>query len=68
MSPEMRAAARGPGAAADAAEPGQRAVAQHCPYCGEEDLYPSQDAPGAWECRYCTRVFTVKFLGMVVTR
>jgi ribosomal protein L37AE/L43A len=36
----------------------------HCPYCGEEDLRPSDAAPGAWECRSCTRVFTVTFVGL----
>ena len=40
-------------------------VVNHCPYCGEEDLRPSEEAPGAWECRACTRVFTVKFVGLL---
>jgi transposase-like protein len=37
----------------------------HCPYCGEEDLRPNEEAPGAWECRSCLRIFTVKFVGLL---
>lgn len=40
-------------------------VVHFCPYCGEEDLHPSQAAPAAWECRSCMRVFTVKFVGLL---
>jgi ribosomal protein L37AE/L43A len=36
----------------------------HCPYCGEEDLRPHGDAHGTWECRACTRVFSLRFLGL----
>jgi transposase-like protein len=45
----------------------------YCPYCGEEDLRPhagpvgadpSSAAHGAWECRSCARVFSVKLLGL----
>jgi hypothetical protein len=56
----------------------ERAVPFHCPYCGEQDLWPfetprssaPQEPPreavhGAWECRGCLRAFTVKMLGMV---
>lgn len=43
----------------------ERAVPFHCPYCGEQDLWPFEDAHGAWECRGCLRAFTVKMLGMV---
>jgi ribosomal protein L37AE/L43A len=43
---------------------GERAVALHCPYCGEEDLRPHEQAHGAWECRGCARVFSVKLLGL----
>jgi hypothetical protein len=53
----------------------ERAVPFHCPYCGEQDLWPfetpgssAQEAPreaGGWECRGCLRAFTVKMLGMV---
>jgi ribosomal protein L37AE/L43A len=35
-----------------------------CPYCGEEDLRPHEDVHGAWECRACARVFSVKLLGL----
>ena len=34
----------------------------HCPYCGEEDLYPREDG---WECRACLRAFSVTVLGQV---
>jgi ribosomal protein L37AE/L43A len=44
----------------------ERLSPMHCPYCGDEDLRPHDDRPGAWECRSCTRVFTVTFIGMVV--
>ncbi len=43
----------------------ERAVPFHCPYCGEQDLWPSEEGHGAWECRGCLRAFTVKMLGMV---
>jgi len=46
----------------------ERAAPFYCPYCGEEDLRPSGERHGAWECRDCTRVFTVRFVGMVVSR
>jgi hypothetical protein len=34
----------------------------HCPYCGEQDLFPREDG---WECRACLRAFAVTFLGQV---
>jgi len=40
----------------------ERAVPFHCPYCGEEDLFPREDG---WECRACLRAFAVTFLGQV---
>lgn len=43
-----------------------RAVPFHCPFCGEEDLRPSEAGHTAWECRSCTRVFEVRLLGLVV--
>lgn len=47
----------------------ERAVPFHCPYCGDDNLWPheSTDAQvlGAWECRSCQRAFTVKMLGML---
>jgi hypothetical protein len=48
---------------------GGRSVPYYCPYCGGEDLRPHEgEPPNAWHCRECTRVFTVTFLGMVVTQ
>jgi ribosomal protein L37AE/L43A len=41
------------------------AVPFHCPYCGEEDLRPHEDAHGAWECHACLRAFSVKFIGLL---
>jgi hypothetical protein len=52
------------GASGIGATPGERAVPYHCPYCAEEDLRPVGATPGAWHCRSCTRMFSVKFLGM----
>jgi hypothetical protein len=42
-----------------------RAAPQYCPYCGEEDLRPHEDVHGAWECRSCARVFSVRFVGLL---
>jgi ribosomal protein L37AE/L43A len=42
-----------------------RAVPYFCPFCGDEDLRPSEEAHGAWECRSCTRVFSVKLVGLL---
>jgi transposase-like protein len=44
-----------------------RAAPLYCPYCGEEDLRPHEASHGAWECRSCGRVFSVKFLGLSST-
>ncbi len=56
----------------------ERAVPYHCPYCGGENLRPHEPSPdvgadrpaghGAWECRECTRVFSVKLIGLVVSQ
>ena len=56
----------------------ERAVPYYCPYCGGEDLRPHEDlrpsrsrpatGHGAWECRECTRVFSVKLIGLVVSQ
>jgi len=56
-------------------------VPYYCPYCGGEDLRPNPADPtelaaapdipkvsNAWECRECTRVFSVTFIGLVVRR
>lgn len=47
-------------------EAGERIVAYYCPYCGGQDLRPHEAVHGAWECRECTRVFSVGFVGMMV--
>ena len=44
----------------------ERAVPFHCPYCGEEDLRPSEASHAAWACGACLRVFTVKLVGLTV--
>ena len=43
----------------------ERAIPFHCPYCGDEDLWPHEGAHGSWECRSCLRAFTLKMLGLV---
>lgn len=43
----------------------ERAAPFHCPYCGEEDLRPSEEGPGAWECASCSRAFRLEFLGLL---
>jgi len=49
-----------------------RAVPFYCPFCGEEDLFPAEDRDagsthGAWHCRGCSRVFTVRLVGLVTS-
>lgn len=46
----------------------ERIVPYYCPFCAGEDLRPHEPRPGAWECRECTRVFTVTLIGLVVKR
>jgi transposase-like protein len=36
----------------------------YCPFCADEDLYPSDQEQSAWECRSCARVFAVRMLGL----
>jgi hypothetical protein len=43
----------------------ERAAPFHCPYCGDEDLRPSEEGQGCWECRSCSRAFHLKFLGLL---
>ncbi|MEW1656023.1 MULTISPECIES: hypothetical protein [unclassified Streptomyces] len=43
----------------------ERAAPFYCPYCGDEDLFPSEEGHGAWECRACSRAFRLKFLGLL---
>lgn len=43
-----------------------RAVPYHCPFCGDEDLWPHEaetgSSHGAWECRSCLRAFTLSMI------
>lgn len=39
---------------------GHQSIA-YCPYCSEENLFPTEQG---WECRSCLRAFNVKFLGL----
>ncbi len=43
----------------------ERGFPVHCPYCGEQDLWPHSEAHGSWECRGCLRAFSLKMLGLV---
>ncbi|MFG2129969.1 hypothetical protein ACGFNV_19485 [Streptomyces sp. NPDC048751] len=43
----------------------ERAAPFYCPYCGDEDLRPSEQNHGAWECAACSRAFQLKFLGLL---
>ncbi|MEW2219184.1 hypothetical protein AB0939_07675 [Streptomyces sp. NPDC006990] len=50
----------------------ERAAPFHCPYCGDEDLRPSElETPrgqgAAWECAACNRAFRLKFLGLLAS-
>ena len=43
-----------------------RGIPFHCPYCGDENLRPSEEVrTGAWECHACLRAFSLKMLGMI---
>jgi transposase-like protein len=44
---------------------GARGIPFHCPYCGDENLRPSEEGHGAWECHACLRAFSLKMLGMI---
>ncbi len=46
---------------------GRRIVPYYCPYCASEDLRPSEEGHGVWECRACARAFAVKFVGLLPT-
>lgn len=48
----------------------ERAAPFYCPYCGDEDLRPSEEeAPrgtgATWECSACNRAFTLAFRGLL---
>ncbi|MGK5733270.1 hypothetical protein [Streptomyces sp. URMC 124] len=45
-----------------------RAAPFYCPYCGDEDLRPSEEGHGAWECAACSRAFRLSFLGLLAQR
>ncbi|SDE00203.1 hypothetical protein SAMN04489747_2248 [Auraticoccus monumenti] len=36
----------------------------HCPYCGEEDLRPSEEHSTGYRCSACARVFSVTLHGI----
>ena len=49
-----------------------RAVPFHCPYCGDENLWPhepeaseSTSGHGQWECRSCLRAFKLTMIGQL---
>ena len=45
-----------------------RAVPFHCPYCGDENLWPHESpeaSHGAWECRSCLRAFKLSMIGQL---
>jgi len=44
---------------------GGHTVPQHCPYCGDDNLFPHGETHGSWECRSCLRAFGVKFVGLL---
>ncbi len=44
---------------------GERAVPFHCPYCGDEELWPHEGPHGSWECRSCLRAFKLQLLGLL---
>lgn len=43
----------------------ERAAPFYCPYCGDEDLRPSEEGHGSWECAACNRAFKLSFLGLL---
>ncbi|MBA0052086.1 hypothetical protein E0L36_14605 [Streptomyces sp. AJS327] len=50
----------------------ERAAPFYCPYCGDEDLRPSEAATGraagaSWECAACNRAFALSFLGLLAS-
>jgi ribosomal protein L37AE/L43A len=45
-----------------------RGEVYHCPYCGGEDLRPHEEPAGAWLCRSCARVFTVRLVSVDESR
>ncbi|GAA2057950.1 MULTISPECIES: hypothetical protein [Streptomyces] len=45
----------------------ERAAPHYCPYCGDEDLRPSEEGHGTWECAACNRAFRLNFLGLLAS-
>ena len=43
-------------------DPTPRVQPFFCPYCGEQDLRPSETT--GWHCRVCDRRFELSFLGL----
>jgi hypothetical protein len=43
----------------------ERAAPFYCPYCGDEDLRPSDAGHGTWECASCNRAFALSFRGLL---
>lgn len=47
----------------------ERTVLNHCPYCGDENLWPHESDQGSghgeWECRSCLRAFKVTMIGQL---
>ena len=62
-----------PAGASTAGDAGARMVPFHCPYCGEETLFPREHTEAStgkgtpWECRSCARAFALTFLGLTST-
>jgi ribosomal protein L37AE/L43A len=44
----------------------QRAVPFYCPFCGDEDIRPHEEAHGSWHCRSCARVFSLRLAGLAL--
>ena len=40
----------------------RRAPVFFCPYCGDEELTPYGETPGAWRCAACLRAFSVRLI------
>ena len=42
----------------------ERAAPFYCPYCGEEDIRPDGEQHAQWRCGACTRVWTLRYVGL----
>jgi hypothetical protein len=36
----------------------------YCPYCGDEGIRPHGSTHGEWHCASCTRVWTLRLVGL----